>query len=136
MHVSRLCEVAIGPISNCLVLSHRRCLYQIWVLIRFWRKNRVPRSGITMTRVHSPLHTRENLLVVERVDEVVGSLWGVCLKSEYGHPCGDLKLSYTQNIMPCGHPPEFVAGIAQQQQPIVQYRPSLICYSMLLFNLF
>ena len=30
-------------------IAHRRCLFQTWVLLRFWRKNRVPRFGLTMT---------------------------------------------------------------------------------------
>ena len=71
----------------------------------------VPRSGLTMTLSS----THQRLLVVGG-NEVVGSLWGVCLKSEYGRPCGDVS-SHTRKIScPVGHPPEFIAGIAQQQQ--------------------
>ena len=102
------CEVAIGPTSNGLVLCHRRCLYHTWVLFGFWQKNRVPRSGLTMT-----FASREDLLVVGE-NEVMGSLWGVCLSwSMAAHVATDAR----KISCPVGHPPEFIAGIEQQQQP-------------------
>ena len=72
---------------------------------------RVPMSGLTMR--HSPLHTKDLLVVGE--NEMVGSLCGVCLKSECGRPCGDVSNHTCKISCPVGHPPEFIARIAQQQ---------------------
>ena len=69
----------------------------------------MPRSGLPMT-----FSSREDLLVVGE-NEVVGSLWGVCLKSEYGRPCGDGSSHIRKISCPVGHSPEFLAGIEQQQ---------------------
>ena len=99
------------------------CLYQTktWVglLFRFWLKNRVPRFGLIMTI--SSTHQRRLLMLIVGENEVVGSLWGVCLKSEYGRPCGDVS-SHTRKIS-ClvGHPLKSIARIAQQQQQQQQF---------------
>ena len=104
MHISRLtawsCHWANIKI-NGLVLSHRRCLYQTWVLFCFWRKNRVPKSGLTMT---NPSTHQIKFVGCWRE-------WGGGIPlgsvSEVGvwPPMWRRKQSYTQNIMSCGASP-------------------------------
>ena len=93
-----LCEVAIGPTSTGLVLSHRRCLYQTWALFRFWRKKRVPRSGFTMTI--SSIHQRR--FVSSWREWGGGIALGSVFEVRIWLPMWRRKQSYTQNIMSCG----------------------------------
>ena len=89
-------EVVIRPTSNGLVLSQR--------------KMSLPDSG-TFPLLVEKESAKEDLLV-NGENQMVGSLWGVCLKTEYGpHTCIHVyKISCF-----VGHFPEFIAGIAQQQ---------------------